>query len=130
MASPMPQQSCSFLSPDAERWDGLPFGRSRFSIRKLRLAFGGFLVGGSVGLSRDRLTLEPNMLLFSLPDEVGAVRLPLADITDLRRRFGVLSDVIVLKTNMRLRWPRCWGEKAFAGLIAEVRRRCQRAGGT
>jgi len=114
------------LMKDAELGDRTavalgPGGRlGTAAVKKL---MGGLWVGGTVYLTEDALEFHPNGLnrvVHKDPESLSVV-LPMRGITSVEMRQGMITQIIDIKTAIGTLSVRCFGAKALAQKIEDVR---------
>jgi hypothetical protein len=79
--------------------------------------YGGLWVGGAVDLFEDRLVFAPNALNKAIQTGALALDVPLASITKVSWRFGVVTGIVDLDCGDHRLSIRCYGSKAFAAMV-------------
>jgi len=88
-------------------------GTTRF-IRK----YGGLWVGGSVELSAEGVSFEPNGLNKALHVGLEARQIPVAQIRSVRREFGWFTGIVVIvHQEGEFSFPLLWSETSCGAVI-------------
>lgn len=110
--------------PDAEMSRGARrmflFG-SASSVDWLRDRMGGLWVGGRVTLTPHAVYFSPNALNAAVHEDETAHAVALADVVDVKDRFGWLTRIVDVKARDGTTLTfRCFGAPAFAAKIREA----------
>lgn len=96
----------------------------RLGTNAVKKLMGGLWVGGNVYLTEDAVEFHPNGLNRAVhkdPDSLSVV-LPLRSITSVETRFGMVTQIIDIKTAIGTLSVRCYGADKFAKKIENARR--------
>lgn len=85
----------------------------------MKKAMGGLWVGGTATLYEDALAFKPNKLNMELHKGDVSVQIPLADVTGVRVKGGILTKIIDIETATGKLSIRCFGAKDFAAKIED-----------
>jgi len=81
--------------------------------------YGGIWLAGTVTLTRQTLSYEPNMLNRALYNNAEAVVVPLARVASVSERFGSLAGIVDVRLDDGSVFSfRCFGAQRFAQIIA------------
>jgi hypothetical protein len=82
--------------------------------------FSGLWVGGSSILTNSDFCFVPNALNVALHKELSIIRIPLESIESVKRKFGVLSGIIEIRTRLGVLKVRTMNATGFAGIIEDA----------
>ena len=85
----------------------------------MKKAMGGLWVGGNATLTEDTLAFAPNKLNMELHKGDVSVEIPLAEVTGVRVKGGILTKIIDVETSHGKLSIRCFGAKDFAAAIEQ-----------
>lgn len=88
-------------------------------IGAFKKMLGGLWVGGNVYLTSASVIFEPNKLNAALQSNVDAVEIPLKDIVNIKREFGVLTGIACINTDSGSLKIRCYNASGFIERINE-----------
>lgn len=79
--------------------------------------WGGLWVGGTTYLTEDAVTFRPNRMNRLIHKGDCSVTIPLREITDLKKRFGIVTQIIDIITSKGTLSIRCYGSASFVEMI-------------
>jgi hypothetical protein len=79
--------------------------------------FGGLWVGGTTYLTKDAIIFRPNFLNRLVHKHDCSVRIPLSEITDVEKRFGIGTKIIDISTSKGTLSVRCYWPTSFIKMI-------------
>jgi hypothetical protein len=106
--------------------DLTPIGRSidqaqfRWTMTLVRKLYGGLWVGGRADLCADRLKFAPNEMNGALTAGPLDWDIDTRDITDVKVRFGLITNIVVIFLGHEAVKLRCFGARDFARHILEA----------
>ena len=95
----------------------------RLGTAAVKKLMGGLWVGGTAYLTEDAVEFHPNGLNRAVhkdPESLSVV-LPLRGITSVETRFGMMTQIIDIKTAIGTLSIRCFGADGFAKKIEKAR---------
>ena len=99
-------------------------GLNEFISRMYRRMNGGDWIGGCISLYRDRFIFEPGFLNREVLENAPTMEIPLATITSVTPRFGLVTGIVEVKYRDKILRIRCFSSKLFArALQAAVEQR-------
>ena len=78
---------------------------------------GGLWVGGTTYLTEDAIKFRPNLINRLLHKGDCSVSIPLGEITDVKKRFGIVTQIIDIITTKGTLSIRCYGSGSFFEMI-------------
>lgn len=93
---------------------GWRLGPMLWAVRK---GYGGLWVGGRTTLTTTTLTFAPNAMNRSVHSGTLDVTIPLADVTRVTYRWGVLTGIVTARTDGAELSVRCWNARGFAARL-------------
>lgn len=82
-------------------------------IGAFKKMMGGLWIGGNVYLTSKSIIFKPNKLNTALQSNVDAVEIPLKDIVNTEKEFGVLTGIICIHTESGTLKVRCYNASRF-----------------
>jgi hypothetical protein len=82
---------------------------------------GGLWVGGTTYLTKDSIVFRPNFLNRLVHKDDYSVRIPLGEIIDVKKRFGIGTQIIEIKTSKGTLSIRCYWPTSFIEMIDNAR---------
>ena len=121
------------LIPDAEpngNFDrkigpGLSRVFARWLLKTSKVRKGGLWVGGDLRLYEDRLGFESNRWNSEIQTGTLSFVIMLGTISDVTRRFGVITGIIDISHGGKRTSVRCYGATTFAELLKAAVLRCR-----
>ena len=99
----------------------MPFRRPIESgLRPVRRMAGGLWVGGTATLTSEWLQFGANGMNRALHSGVIDARVELAEVTDVRTRWGMVTRIITVSTPYTSLVLRCFGARDFAEQIRDA----------
>ena len=88
------------------------------AAQRFKRKHGGLWVGGTVVVTRDGVSFEPNRLNRVFHEDLEAINVPAHDIRGVRHEFGWFTGIVVVThTGGEFRF-RCYGAKRLAATLA------------
>jgi len=88
------------------------------AAQRFKRKHGGLWVGGTVVVTRDGVSFEPNRLNRVFHEDLEAINVPARDIRGVRHEFGWFTGIVVVThVGGEFRF-RCYGARKFAATIA------------
>ena len=88
------------------------------AAERFKRKHGGLWVGGTVVVTRDGVSFEPNRMNKVFHEHLEAINVPARDIRNVRREFGWFTGIVVVThVGGEFRF-RCYGATKFAATIA------------
>lgn len=104
--------------PDATISATFPFLDARSVLERFKRKHGGLWVGGTVFVSERVISFVPNRLNRAVHEDLARIEIPSGDIREIKREFGWVTGIVVIKhANGEFRF-RCYGAKRFAAAMA------------
>jgi hypothetical protein len=89
---------------------------------------GGLWVGGTTYLTEDAVIFRPNLLNRLVHKQDYSVSIPLSEITDVKKRFGIGTQIIDVKTSKGTLSFRCYWASSFLEMINQQLYNARRRG--
>lgn len=78
---------------------------------------GGLWVGGTTYLTKENIIFTPNKLNKMFQSNIDCLKIPLSDITSVRKEFGFITGIIRIDTENGTLKLRCYGSSEFMDKI-------------
>jgi hypothetical protein len=116
MGTPSIQRLANAFIPEATPIDMLP-NAALSAIYRFKRIHGGCWVGGKVSVSSSGVSFVPNRLNRLLHNDLAPVNVPAEDIRDVRREFGWVTGIVVVRHVRGEFRFRCYGAKQLAATM-------------
>ena len=80
---------------------------------------GGLWVGGTTYLIENAISFRPNLINRLVTKSDCSLNIPLSEVTEVEKRFGIITQIIDMKTSKGTLRIRCYSANAFLALIKE-----------
>lgn len=81
---------------------------------------GGLWVGGNVYITTKSIIFKPNKLNTALQANIDAVEIPLKDIVNVSKEFGMITGIVSINTDSGSLKVRCYNASGFMERINEI----------
>ncbi len=96
----------------------LVVGHALKAVKRLSIKHGGLWVGGKVTATPEELSFVPNGMNVAFHSGLEEVHIPTSDICSVKREFGWVTGIVVIKHRYGEFRFRCFGAKQVAATLS------------